>query len=399
MSKKPIKYCNIMHPVKARHKAEINKTYWVPVLSSMGKPLMPCHPARARELVRKGAAIKARLKGIFCIKLLNREDGDLQVVAIGVDPGSRMNGYSVKSPDHTYINIQQSAKNGKTVKQAIATRAAMRRSRRSRNTPCRPPRFNNRSKAGWIPPSTFSRWQHIYNTIAMICRLYPIQHVIVENIKAATKKGQGKWNSCFSPIMAGKNWLYNRIKLSGLELHIAEGYETAELRQVAGLTKDRRKLEFNFFTHALDAWVLANAITGGHLYPDMIQLSKLFRPEHCRRQLHMMSPARRGIRRKYGGTVLPGSICKGTMIKYSYPKAKGTSHLALVIGNNKIGYSLAPITGVGRYIKYSQLNHMQLLYRSNWLWQFPWSYKGYSSRKAYERDISNAPTVVTNCYQ
>jgi len=28
----------------------------VPVLSSTGRPLMPCHPARAKELIRKGRA-------------------------------------------------------------------------------------------------------------------------------------------------------------------------------------------------------------------------------------------------------------------------------------------------------------------------------------------------------
>lgn len=30
---------------------------YVPVVSSSGSPLMPCHPARARELVRKGRAL------------------------------------------------------------------------------------------------------------------------------------------------------------------------------------------------------------------------------------------------------------------------------------------------------------------------------------------------------
>ena len=311
-----------------------------------------------------------------------------------------MNGYSVKSPDHTYVNIQQPAKDGKRVKDTLATRASARKSRRGRHTPCRPPRFDNRGKAGWVPPSTKSRWQWIYNTVAMLSRLYPIQHCIVEDVKATTKKDKKRWNSSFSPVQAGKNWLYRQLRLLGLELHLAEGYTTADLRLAAGLVKDHRKMHFSFFTHAVDAWVLANAVTGGHLYPDMIQLTKLFRPEYCRRQLHMFNPVKGGVRRRYGGTALPNSIRKGTMVKYSHPKAKGATHLALVTGYaDKVGYTLSPITGAGRYIRDAKLDRMQILYRSSWLWQFPCGYKGYSSRGAYQRDITNAPSVVADCYQ
>ena len=396
----PIKYDNPTHPVEARRKADANKVSWVPVLTSTGQPLMPCHPARARELVRKGLATKSYLKGVFHIKLTQRTKGDTQVVALGVDPGSKMNGYSLKSPDRTYLNIQQPAKDGKAVKKAIEARANMRRGRHYRHTPCRPPRFDNRAKKDWVPPSTLSRWQHIYNTIAMLCRLYPIQHCIVEDVKASTKKGKKSWNQSFSPVMAGKNWLYRRIRLLGLELHLAEGYTTAELRLAAGLTKDQRKLDYNFFTHAVDAWVLANAVTGGHMYPDMIQLTRLHRPSYVLRQLHIMQPKVGGARTRRGGTALPGGIRKGTMVKYNHSKAKGSTHLALVTGYSAAkGYSLNFIDDVGRYTQKAQLGRMQLLYRTSWLWQFPWSYKGYSSRRAYQRNITNAPTKVAKHYQ
>ena len=396
----PIKYGNPTHPAEARRKADANKVSWVPVLASTGQPLMPCHPARARELVRKGLATKSYLKGVFHIKLTQRTTGDTQVVALGVDPGSKMNGYSLKSPDRTYLNIQQPAKDGKAVKKAIEARASMRRGRRGRHTPCRPPRFDNRSRKDWVPPSTLSRWQHIYNTIAMLCRLYPIQHCIVEDVKATTKKGKKRWNQSFSPVMAGKNWLYRRIRLLGLELHLAEGDTTAELRLAVGLPKDHRKLNYNFFTHAVDAWVLANGVTGGHMYPDMIQLTRLHRPRYVLRQLHIMQPKVGGVRTRRGGTALPGGIRKGTMVKYKHPKANGSTHLALVTGySGNTGYTLSPITGEGRYVRDAKLDRMQLLYRSSWIWQFPCSYKGYSSRRAYQRDITNAPDMVAKCYQ
>ena len=113
-----------------------------------------------------------------------------------------------------------------------------------------------------------------------------------------------------------------------------------------------------------------------------------------------MKPEVGGVRPRRGGTALPGGIRKGTMVKYSHPKAKGSSHLALVTGySDNTGYSLSFIDDVGRYTQSAQLDHMQLLYRSSWLWQFPWSYKGYSSRRAHRRDITNAPTRVANHYQ
>ena len=114
----------------------------------------------------------------------------------------------------------------------------------------------------------------------------------------------------------------------------------------------------------------------------------------------MMNPAKGGLRRRHGGTALHGGIRKGTMVKYSHPKAKGSSHLALVTGySDNTGYSLSFIDDVARYTQTAQLDHMQLLYRTSWLWQFPWSYKGYSSRRAHQRDIANAPTKVVNHYQ
>jgi hypothetical protein len=62
---------------------------YVPVVSASGKPLMPCHPARARELVRNGKALRRFNRGMFYIKLTEREDGETQPAAVGIDPGSK----------------------------------------------------------------------------------------------------------------------------------------------------------------------------------------------------------------------------------------------------------------------------------------------------------------------
>ena len=378
----------------ATKRAEENTTQWVPVLSSTGKPLMPCHPARARQLVRKGKATKRYLKGIFCIRLTERADGYLQPIAIGVDPGSKMNGYCVKSGDHTYVNIQQPAKNGQAVKDKVETRANARGARRGRKTPCRPPRFSNRSRKGFIPPSTRARWQHIWNTVKLLNSLYPITHTAVEDVFTELKKGEKRRNSNFSPIMAGKNWLYDRIMDEGYELKRFPGRTTAKLRRDAGVYKDPNKLDFNFHTHAVDAWVLANAIVGGHLYPEYIGLTKMQRYECNRRKLHDMNPTKGGVRKRYGGTILPGGLRKGTLVKYT-PKGAARGYLTLVTGHSeKKGYSLSYINDAKRYAQNGKLEYMQILHQTKWLITPPHHYRGYPSKKRAQRDLPGAPDSV-----
>jgi hypothetical protein len=58
-----------------------NAVLYVPVVNAAGKPLMPCHPARARELVRKSRALRRFNRGIFYIKLLDRIGGEVQDIA------------------------------------------------------------------------------------------------------------------------------------------------------------------------------------------------------------------------------------------------------------------------------------------------------------------------------
>jgi len=82
---------------------------YVPVVSNTGKPLMPCHAARARQLVRKGRTVLRFNKGIFYIQLLDRADGEVQPITVGVDPGSKREGFTVKSAAHTYLNVQAEA--------------------------------------------------------------------------------------------------------------------------------------------------------------------------------------------------------------------------------------------------------------------------------------------------
>lgn len=80
---------------------------------------MPCHPARARELVRKGKAVRRFNRGLFYIQLTGREDGDKQPIAVEIDPGSKKEGITVKSEAHTYLNIQADAVTWVTLQPAV----------------------------------------------------------------------------------------------------------------------------------------------------------------------------------------------------------------------------------------------------------------------------------------
>jgi hypothetical protein len=107
--------------------------YFVAVVSSTGKPLMPTSNRKANKLIVRGRAVRRFDRGLFYIQILDREDGYTQSVAVGIDPGSKKEAYTVKSAAHTYLNVQADAVTW--VKEAEATSTQMRRTRRSRNTP------------------------------------------------------------------------------------------------------------------------------------------------------------------------------------------------------------------------------------------------------------------------
>lgn len=283
---------------------------YVSVVSSTSKPLMPCHPARARELVRNGRAVRRFNRGIFYIRLLNREDGDTQPIAVGIDPGSKREALTVKSKVHTYLNIQVDAVTW--VKGAMKTRREMRGARRRRKTPCRQPRYNR--ARGSLVPSTKARWQWKLRLCRWLAKMYPIAQFVIEDIKATTRKGGRRWNASFSPLEVGKQWFYGELRTVA-PVETKQGYETKELRDSLGLTKSSKKMAETFNAHCVDSWVLANSWTGGHLLPDSTRLFRIAPLRFHRRQLHRLQPTKLGVRHLYGGTMSHG-FKRGSLVKH-----------------------------------------------------------------------------------
>lgn len=271
---------------------------------------MPCHPARARELVRKGKAMRRFNRGLFYIQLLDRADGDVQPIAAGIDPGSKKEGITLKSDVRTFLNIQADAVTW--VKYALKTRREMRRARRSRKTPCRANR-QNRAR-GNLSPSTKARWQWKLRLCRWLAKLYPIECFVVEDIKAHCFGGR-RWNRSFSPLQIGKEWFYGQLSKLG-RVEKKRGYETKELRDKLGLKKSKAKLSEVFEAHCVDSWVLANWWVGGHTEPDNRRLLCVTPLRFHRRQLHRLQPGKGGVRKPYGGTRSNG-FKRGSLVKHT----------------------------------------------------------------------------------
>ena len=83
---------------------------------------MPTTPTRAGMMIKCGDATPYWDNGVFCIRL-NREPSKRfkQEIVVGVDPGSKKEGFTVKSESHTYLNVQADAhsKVGKKLKSVV----------------------------------------------------------------------------------------------------------------------------------------------------------------------------------------------------------------------------------------------------------------------------------------
>lgn len=64
------------------------------VLNREGQTLMPCHPARARQLLKEGRAVVHRAVPLV-IRLKNRTEAIVQPVRLKVDPGSKATGMAL----------------------------------------------------------------------------------------------------------------------------------------------------------------------------------------------------------------------------------------------------------------------------------------------------------------
>ena len=284
----------------------------VPVVDKNQHPLMPTKPSRARRWIQSDKATPFWKNGIFCVRLnVDPSDTEFQEIAVGVDPGSKKEGFTVKSASHTYLNVQANSHN--KIGKKVEKRRELRRGRRSRKCPNRPNRTNRLANRERIPAGTRARWDWKLRILEWLSKLYPITHVCVENIKARTIERAKKWNQSFSPLEVGKQWFYTEIQ-QRWELLTLQGWETKEIRDRLGLKKSSKKLAETFDAHCVDSWCLAYHVVDGSLLDntDIFCISPI---PIVRRQLHRQNPQKGGKRPRYGGTTFNGLV-KNTLVKH-----------------------------------------------------------------------------------
>lgn len=327
---------------------------WIPVISKTGKPLMPCHPARARQLMDNKKAIPKWKVGIYYIQLTERSDGVTQVVAVGIDPGSKREAFTVKSKEHTYLNILSNAVT--YIKESMEVRRSARRNRRNRNVKYRKNRWN-RLPSGFAP-STNARWTLKLRIVNILIKIYPISDIAVENINNNSKKDNSSWNKNFSPLKIGKKKFYASLKKIA-KLHLFLGYETATGRDNLGLIKTYSKLKEIFTTHNVDSWVLANFITNCNGIIDNRDIFRLIPLRFHRRQLHVLQFTKGGIRKKYGGTLSLG-LKRGSLAKHK-------RHGLCYIGGNMNGkVSIHMLENGIRWDKKIKIEDLKILRYNVW---------------------------------
>ncbi len=158
------------------------------VLSTDKTPLSPCHRARARRLLSKGrAAVYKRYPFTIILKEGSGSEST-QPHRLKIDPGAKTTGLSILQEEKVIWAAQLSHR-GSQIQEALSSRRALRRGRRSRKTRYRSPRFLNRTrKEGWLPPSLQSRAQNILTWVRRLHKLCPISDLSQELVRFDTQK-------------------------------------------------------------------------------------------------------------------------------------------------------------------------------------------------------------------
>ncbi|HIC96633.1 TPA: HNH endonuclease, partial [Candidatus Bipolaricaulota bacterium] len=159
------------------------------VIDTNKQPLQPCHPARARQLLKKGKAAVYRRYPFSIILKYEVSDAEIQPLRLKIDPGSKTTGLAIVNNDTGDVVFAAELEHrGQQIKKSLDSRRALRRGRRSRKTRYRKPRFNNRTRPkGWLPPSLMSRIYNIETWIRRLRQLCPIVAISLELVKFDTQ--------------------------------------------------------------------------------------------------------------------------------------------------------------------------------------------------------------------
>lgn len=151
----------------------------------------------------------------FTIVLKDRQEGDVQPIAIKFDPGAQTTGVALVQENANSKSVVWAGEikhRGFQIKDDLAKRLSLRKGRRQRKTRYRQPRFMNRvrfEREGWIAPSIQSRVNNVMVWFTRLYRFSPISSIGYELVKFDTQIMQ-------NPEVSGVG--YQQGELAGYEV-------------------------------------------------------------------------------------------------------------------------------------------------------------------------------------
>lgn len=155
------------------------------VIDSEKRPLNPIHPAQARQLLRNKKAAIYRQFPFTLILAESLPDSSVSPLRLKIDPGAKVTGIALVDDSTGEVVFAAELKHrGSTIRDALASRRQLRRSRRARKTRYRKPRFLNRTRPpGWLAPSLQSRVDNIKTWVDKLRRFAPIVAISQELVR------------------------------------------------------------------------------------------------------------------------------------------------------------------------------------------------------------------------
>jgi 5-methylcytosine-specific restriction endonuclease McrA len=177
------------------------------VIDKNKKVCNPVHPGTARLLLKKGKAVIFR-QFPFTIILKVESHETVKPLRLKIDPGSKTTGVAVINAAGEIIFIAEIHHRRYIITEAMTSRGSVKRSRRSRNTRYRKPRFNNRTSKH-LPPSIESNICHTVTWVTRFLKISPVTEISIEEAKFDTQRMQ-------NPEISGVE--YQQGELRGYEV-------------------------------------------------------------------------------------------------------------------------------------------------------------------------------------
>lgn len=283
------------------------------VLGVNGKPLTPTTSTKARKLMKGNQAKPVWNKfSQFGIQMLVKTRIETPKTVLGIDNGTKFEGYSLISGNENIMNVMWLLPDKKKTVRKIEERKRLRRARRGRNCRRRPSRFDNRNRDGFIAPSQKVMVDSRLKCIREFFKCYPIQKVAIEDVRFNHR--DKKWGKNFSTVEIGKNMIEKYIisNISRENYIKFDGFESQTIRTKLGLKKSTQKDKQSFDSHCVDSFSIAYAISSAEPNLNIYVVDDAYRP--VRRRLHDTEFSKGDVRPKYSSgnfkSIRKGTICQ-----------------------------------------------------------------------------------------